>query len=266
MRQASTEPIHPNARDYFRRGGPDAVLLTHGFTGSPFDLRELADVFHDAGATVLVKRLAGHGTTLRDLANRSLADWRQSLDEAVEQLGSFRSIVLVGNSFGGNLLLDLCQRRALPVRGVVLLSTPIFMPGEWWKRLLLPVILPWKFSVAKSWVKREDRADYLVRGSYVEIPLRGYREFLNVLHGQDRAFFSRFSLPILLVYSTHDSVIKPHSAQFIYQNVASLLKRLYWVNDTHHSPLQSKRKAELYQLILSFFRDPTRLQEPRSMV
>jgi carboxylesterase len=254
MRQAINFPIHPKAVEYFRPGGVDAVLLCHGFAGSPYDLRELADLLAEAGATVCVVRLAGHGTDPRDLAATTIDDWRSSIDSALSRLGRIRSLLLVGNSFGGNLLIDLSIRRKLPVSGFVLLSTPAFTHGEAWKRLLLPLVLPWKFSVKKSWVKNEGRSHYLNKGSYVEIPLRAYRQFLLFLRAVSRAQFRLISAPVLLLYSLHDTVIKPKSAEFIYQQVATEDRQIVWVDDTYHSPLTSKKKRQLYITILDFYR------------
>ncbi len=254
MRQARHVPVHPNAIEYFRDGGSDAVLLCHGFAGSPFDLREIADRLADAGARVCVARLAGHGTSPEDLAERTVQDWRKSLDQALDRLGTVRSVLFVGNSFGGNLLVDLSLRRAIPLSGIVLLSTPVFTPGESWKRFLLPLVLPWKFSVKKSWVKQEGRDHYLDKGSYLEIPLRAYREFLSFLRSESRRQFARITAPILLLYSKHDVVIKPKSAEYIFHSVQSSDRELVWVDDTYHSPLNSKKKEELFQKILFFYR------------
>jgi len=253
MRQASEFVVHPKAQDYYLPGDKNAVLLTHGFTGSPYDLHELADVLHALGSTVLVKRLAGHGTDPHDLALTTSEDWQRSLDEAVGQLGNIRSLLLVGNSFGGNLLIDLSQRTELPVCGIVLLSTPLITQGEWWKRLALPVISSVKFSVKKPWIKNEGEAQFIEKGSYTEIPLKSYKQFLDFLHKRTKAQIRQVTDPIMFVYSRHDTVIKPKSAEKIFDSVRSVDKSLYWVDDTYHSPLGSAKKTEIFDKIVAFY-------------
>ncbi|USN53861.1 MAG: alpha/beta fold hydrolase [Candidatus Nomurabacteria bacterium] len=247
-------PIHPKAGDYFLQGGRFGVLLTHGFSGSAYDLRELAEELHTQGWTVLVKRLAGHGTDPRDLAQNGIAEWRASLDEALHTLQEHcDKIAVIGNSFGGNLLTDLALRHPGQVSGIGLLSTPIFTYGEWWKRLVLPMLMRIKFSVKKAWVRYEGKADYLARGSYIEIPLRAYKQFLDFLK-ISRTEFSQVQIPVIMIYSSRDSVVKPHSAEFIYAALPSKQKRLYWVHDSYHSPLRSNDKSEVFRLLTDFVR------------
>ena len=52
----STEPFHMD-------GGPTAVLLSHGFTGSPASIRPWGQYLHSQGFTVTCPLLPGHGTS-----------------------------------------------------------------------------------------------------------------------------------------------------------------------------------------------------------
>lgn len=251
--QAKPAAIQPNADDYRRAGGSLGILLTHGLAGSTYDLRPLADWLHDKlNATVLVKRLAGHGTTPRELARMTLRDWRRSLDEGVDELRNTDRLFLVGNSFGGNLMIDLALRCPRFVDGLTLLSTPIFTPGEWWQRALLPLVIPWRFSIRKYWIKYEGAADYQKRGSYLEIPLAAYREFLWILRFISKQQVKAVQLPTLMIYSRHDVVIKPHSAEYIFRRLPTKDKQLFWLDDSYHSPLNSKRTADVFKQVAEF--------------
>jgi len=53
-------PVLPGAEAYSHDGGPTAVLLCHGFTGSPQSLRPWAEHLAAAGLTVSLPRLPGH--------------------------------------------------------------------------------------------------------------------------------------------------------------------------------------------------------------
>ena len=55
-------------------GGPDGVLVLHGFTGSPHSVRPLAANFAEAGLAVEMPLLPGHGTTVHDMSTRT---WRR---------------------------------------------------------------------------------------------------------------------------------------------------------------------------------------------
>lgn len=50
--------------------GSVGCLLTHGFSGSPFEMRELGEYLAEKGVSVLCKPLPGHGTTPHDMLNK----------------------------------------------------------------------------------------------------------------------------------------------------------------------------------------------------
>src|SRR3954471_2522919 len=81
----------------FRPGGGDksplsidgdgrGVLCLHGITGTPFEIRPLAEALGRRGWTVAAPTLAGHGGTLRDLANTTWHDWLASAEAALDSL------------------------------------------------------------------------------------------------------------------------------------------------------------------------------------
>src|SRR5581483_5557247 len=67
-------------------GDGRGVLCLHGLTGTPFEVRPLAEALGAAGYTVEVPLLAGHGGTLRDLAATQWSDWLASAERAMDDL------------------------------------------------------------------------------------------------------------------------------------------------------------------------------------
>ena len=61
----------PFAADGTGETGRVGVLVSHGFTGSPFSMRPWAQHLADAGYTVRLPRLPGHGTRWRELNTTS---------------------------------------------------------------------------------------------------------------------------------------------------------------------------------------------------
>ena len=57
-------------------GDSRGVLCLHGITGTPFEVRPLAEALGRRGCTVMAPMLAGHGGTLRDLAGSGWPDPR----------------------------------------------------------------------------------------------------------------------------------------------------------------------------------------------
>ena len=85
-------------------GGPTAVLALHGWTGWPGRLAYLADRLNDAGFTVTVPRLPGHGTNMRDLLQTTAEDWiRCAVDEYLDLSRRHERVFVVGTSMGAIL-------------------------------------------------------------------------------------------------------------------------------------------------------------------
>ena len=81
----------------FRAGGGDksplsitgdshGVLCLHGITGTPFEIRPLAEALGRRGCSVMAPMLAGHGGSLADLAASGWPDWLRSAEGALDEL------------------------------------------------------------------------------------------------------------------------------------------------------------------------------------
>src|SRR5690606_11164739 len=81
-----------------------AVLLLHGFGDTPQSMARLAHHLHEAGWTVSVPLLPGHGRSVQAFAASGAEDW---LNAARTELTDLRSkhypVFLLGQSMGGAL-------------------------------------------------------------------------------------------------------------------------------------------------------------------
>lgn len=90
-----------------------AVLLIHGFTGSPASLKPLAEQIAAAGLSVSVPRLPGHGGDWRDVDRSSWREWLGcALDEFDRLAAEHPAVVVLGLSMGGGLALRLAELRS----------------------------------------------------------------------------------------------------------------------------------------------------------
>jgi carboxylesterase len=86
------------------RGGSSAVLALHGWTGWPGRLAYLAERLNDAGFTVSVPRLPGHGTNVGDMLQTRARDWvRCAVDEYLDLCDQHERVFVVGTSMGALL-------------------------------------------------------------------------------------------------------------------------------------------------------------------
>jgi carboxylesterase len=78
------------------------VMLVHGFTGTPADMRPLAELLHQRGADCHVPMQRGMATDITSLPTTTATVWRASMLEAWrEHTSRYRRTVLVGYSMGG---------------------------------------------------------------------------------------------------------------------------------------------------------------------
>ncbi|BBD80220.1 alpha/beta hydrolase [Aerosticca soli] len=106
--------------DFWLEGsGPHGVLLIHGLTGTPNEMRILAKALHRRGYTVHGVQLAGHGGDMEDLIATGWRDWYASVDAAAERMASRVDKLFVGGlSMGALLALKLASEWRERIAGV----------------------------------------------------------------------------------------------------------------------------------------------------
>jgi pimeloyl-ACP methyl ester carboxylesterase len=118
-------PLMPGAGGYFFEGGELGCLLLHGFTGTPQNVRPLADYLARRGLTVSVPRIAGHGTSVEDLDHTGPDDWLATAESAMADLRqSCQHIVVGGISLGGTYALELARRHQ-DLLGIIVMAAPV---------------------------------------------------------------------------------------------------------------------------------------------
>ncbi len=206
-----------NSENFYLSGGKTGVLLLHGFTGSPASVLPWARGIHEAGFTVSVPRLAGHGTQWQDLNKCSWEDWYDSALLALQTLKASCDRVFVGGfSVGGALALMLAQQRSNEIEGLLLLNPSIFDERKFFKyvpalKYLLPSIRGGASDVAQPGAPKH---------GYDRIPLKALDSVRDLwLHVENDLYL--IDLPILIGYSINDHVVNPNCSHTIIDNVAS---------------------------------------------
>lgn len=132
--------------DYQLAGGRSGVLLIHGLTGTPTEMRFVAKGLNRNGFTVHAMQLAGHCGDEADLLATGWRDWYGSVCEAFDRLAAEVDHVFVaGLSMGALLALKLAADRPDDVDGLGLYGTTFVYDGwtiPWIGRLsfLLPLV------------------------------------------------------------------------------------------------------------------------------
>ncbi len=213
-------------------GGPITVILVHGFTGSPAEMRQLADAFQQQGFAVEVPLLEGHGTELKDLISIRPQRWIDQLDRVIrDQVERGQQVVLGGLSMGSILVLQASMRWP-QVRGLLLYSPPIGSRDL--RRFFAPLLTRLVTSVAKppSDYADPDAADRL--WSYDRYPVVCSSLVLQMI-ARVRRQLPMVRAPMLVIASQRDNVVSAKGVELLVRRAASPVKQLLWLERSSHA-------------------------------
>lgn len=230
----------------FLAGGKHAVLLLHSFTGTANEMKRTAKHLHKAGFTCLAPIYAGHGQHPEKFFQTGIADWLQTAREAylfLQQQG-YEKIVIVGQSLGGVIALHLADEVA--PQALVTMSSPIV------ERELSG--LESRVKAYTTYYLRmrdipEPEAFHFVATHFPrpEHKLHALQQF--ILATSD--LLANINCPALILYGEADAHIYQHSAQLIYDGLASTTKQLRGYKEAGHL-LSLARIPEIHDDIVDF--------------
>lgn len=207
------------------------VLLLHGFTGAPPEMRRLGDYLHERGMSVAAPLLRGHGTTESDLNQCKWSDWADDAKLALDQMRSQCDRVYVaGLSMGAMLTLHLAANQQ-GIDGAISLAPALGTSDP--RALLLPFI---KYFVHRLPKPPDYFADPSAQNGlwcYEKFPAAATHEVMKFI-AQVKDQLPRVMCPLLVVHSTADRSVHPASAKSVYEGVASELKELLTLHTSGH--------------------------------
>lgn len=224
------EPLSLPARPELTGGRRIGVLLSHGFTGSPYSMKPWGRALAERGYAVEVPLLPGHGTRWQDLNGATWDDWRATLEAHLDKLlAENDAVVVAGLSLGGALVLRLAADRPDDVAGVVLVN-----PGLATRRkdvLALP-LLKWLVPSFPG-IANDIKKTGVEENGYTRTPLkaahsmmRGWKEL--------RGDLPRVTAPILFFRSVEDHVVDDLSEQVVQRGVSSRDLTMRMLDDSFH--------------------------------
>ena len=198
----------PGAEPFSHQGGATGVLLCHGFTGSPQSLRPWAGFLAEAGLSVSLPLLPGHGTSWPEMNHTTSGDWLAAVAAALAELRSrCDEVFLMGLSMGGCLALRLAETAPGPdLRGLVLVN-PSLAPDT--KLFLLAPVLKHVIRSLPGIASDISKPGAHELG-YDRVPVRAAAT-LPKLWNETVRNLSQVTQPVLVYRSTVDHVVGPAS-------------------------------------------------------
>ncbi|MGH8995811.1 MAG: alpha/beta hydrolase [Acidimicrobiales bacterium] len=223
-------PVMAGAEPFSASGGPEGVLLIHGFTGNTFSMRGLAQAIAAAGLTVEAPLLPGHGTAVADMVGTRWEDWSGAAEAAYLDLaGRCERVAVVGLSMGGTLTCWLGERH--PEIGGLVLINPLVrsIPDD-------------QVAAVRGML---DAGETLMDGigsdialpdatelSYGQTPLEPLLSLLEAA-SEVGAKLSTISCPVLLLSSRDDHVVPPVNGDDIDAALGERCERV-WLERSYH--------------------------------
>lgn len=122
----------PEAFDFFPKDdNSPGLLLIHGFTGTPAEVKYLAEGISKKGIGAHGPLLAGHGTRVEDLGRTGWHDWLLTAEDKVKSLENVygpEKFFIGGLSMGALLAIRIFVRDPGKFAGLVVMAAPLRLP------------------------------------------------------------------------------------------------------------------------------------------
>ncbi len=224
----------------------DAVVLIHGFTGAPTHFRLMAGELNQRGYTVVAPLLAGHGTSIEDMATTCAADWLDSARRAIATVDDHARLHLIGLSMGG--LLGLLCAGPTGATSVTTINAPVHFRDR--SIHLTPFVHRLRPRTERP-IEEPPPFDSEADGlwlTYEGFPTRAAADLLR-LSRQARRAAGRLRRPSLVVQSLADEAVHPRSGIALSRALGSG-SRLLWLERSRHNALLDIEREIIHAAVL----------------
>jgi carboxylesterase len=269
-----------------------AVLMLHGFMGSPASSRPLAEFLAEQGITTHCPLLPGHGNLPYMIHGYNHDQWLAEVEEAYIRLRKQKDqVFIIGHSMGAVLGAYLADKYR-DVCGLILLAPLYEIPDRRLKvaaigRYFTDYVYPLKY-------KRIDREIFLgrvldydptidvddpaIKDWLIEvsrIPVDGLDE-MRKMAGMGRKLWPRVHQPILIFQGGHDPAVNPGNTEKLFQALATADKEMKFFPQVGHELMRPVEPihVKVWNKTLEFIEDhaeigdkvPTALNAPSLLV
>ncbi len=247
-----------------------AILLVHGFEGSPYVFRSLAELLHKKGYTVIAPLLPGHGTSVNHFKKTRYEHWFKAVhDLYIKERPKYKHFFLLGFSLGGNLCLKtmITVPENISPTGLIAISTPVCLNGILNGKI---IIKDWRLLFSgflKEFLPYLPKKRHAASG--IINPWTGYSDVYtsNCIHSlkinapKIRKFLPNIKVPVCLMQARNDKTIHSENLHYLFRNIGSKKKYAFMFDmeddfSTRHVIVTHEQtKNQIYHYISRFLED-----------
>jgi carboxylesterase len=249
-RDIPLENPHLEGAPFLFDGGEDGILLIHGFTATPAEIRPMAEVLNREGWTAAGPALPGHGISPDHINRFSWQDWYAEVEKSYLVLSRRCSRVVVGGeSLGSLLALYLASQH--PEAAGVLCYAPALKLRSPLIGAAARVLAPFVPYLAKS--RRLPTASSPRWQGFQVYPLKALTELLR-LQSSVWKVLPEVRQPLLVIQGRLDLSVNPGALAVFMDRVGSQVKELHWMERSSHCVVLDEECEKVEELTLNFLK------------
>lgn len=238
---------------FFPGSNGEAVLVIHGFTGLTDDMLYLGQRLNQAGYTVSLPRLPGHGTNAQDFQASRAEDWlRRSIDSYLDLHTEYEKVYVTGLSMGGILTVLLAS--LFPIPRIALAAPAITNTNK--KIYLTPFLRFFRKKKPKDYTEEDENPErQAIASEYWKFYYSQQLYELLRLQLKAKRALRKVSADTLTIVSKQDFTVPLSVADLIEKKIAAQHNRRVVLEKSDHVLVNDVEKEIVADEIIKWFRD-----------
>lgn len=225
------------------------VLCIHGFSGGPYEVKPFTSYLRSHTDWIIEEpTLSGHGEALH-MSGFKAKHWLMDAELAFRSLAKkVDEVIVVGFSMGGIIALYLAKR--YKVKKLVLLSAAAKYVSP--KQL----VKDFKMLATEAYHHKLTNNELYLRyhQKFNNVPLASTVEFMKLVRVVE-PYYRHIQIPVYIVQGKLDGIVPYHTAQFLFDELASIDKVLYFSDNGKHHICFEEDCSEWFPQVLMFLKD-----------
>lgn len=262
----------------FKGTNGSAVILIHGLTGTPNEVKYIANYLNKIGYYVVCPRLANHGESMQVLKRTSWQELYESIREVLTagELSEFSGPIFVsGLSMGALFALLLAEEFKDRVKGVACLAPTLFYDG--WNTPLANLFFPLAYTPIRHIAYFKESPPYGIKNEIIQRRIHKYYSSarLEDIEGAEQYGYPYFPVtllhqlqllvkhltrklpemdfPVQLIQAKDDDVASVKNSKFIYDRIRSEIKEIVLLYNSYHVITADQERETVAEKVAGFF-------------